>query len=265
MHFAAHVRALQSRFPALVDAKANVQRFVRRTLRVPFEADFALLARWRPELGEVFLDVGANRGQSIDAIRLYHPDAPIHAFEPNPHLATALANRFSADAGLTVYECGLADSDEVFTLHMPVYRGFVYDGLASFDREECRSWLNAETVAAFNPSKLEIVSWEAKAMPLDTLNLPVGFLKLDVQGFEAAVLRGGRRTLEQREPLVLLENNDPADAFLTEELGWRRASFDGERLVLDQHGDLNTFYVGPARQASLREAGLLDDPNAGNA
>jgi len=257
MHIAAHIRALQSRFPALVDAKAQVQRIMRRTLRVPFEADFAVLGRWRPEPGEVFLDVGANRGQSIDAIRLYHPDAPIHAFEPNPHLAAALARRFADNASLTVYECGLAHRDEVFTLHMPVYRGFVYDGLASFDREECRSWLNAETVAAFDPSKLEIVSWEARATPLDDLDLAVGFLKLDVQGFESAVLRGGRRTLEQREPLVLLENNDAADAFLTEELHWRRASFDGERLMLDQHGDLNTFYVGPARQASLIEAGLL--------
>ena len=258
MHYSAHIRALQSRFPALVDAKAKLQRFARRTLRVPFEADFSLLARWRPDPDEVFLDIGANRGQSIDAIRLYHPDAPIHAFEPNPHLAGILARDFCDDENLTVHHCGLADHDEAFTLHVPVYRGFIYDGLASFDKAECRNWLNEETVAAFDPSKLEVLSLESRAFPLDDLDLTVGFVKLDVQGFEASVLRGGRRTLETCAPLVLLENNDAADQFLTEELGWFRARYDGARLERGRQGDLNTFYVEPTREASLIRAGLLD-------
>ncbi len=256
MHVSAHIRALQSRFPALVDAKAGAQRFVRRTLRTPFEADFRFLARWAPEPGEVFLDVGANRGQSIDAIRLYHPDALIHAFEPNPNLAVQLARLFEDDPALAVYRCGLAEREETRRLFVPVYRGFVYDGLASFDEAECRDWLNEETIAGFDPSQLEVMAFEAKAFPLDQLALPVGFLKLDVQGFEASVLKGGEQTLKASAPIVMMENNDPADAYLTGELGWMRAAFNGRGLRADAWGELNTFYIAPTREVSLREQGL---------
>jgi len=256
MHVSAHIRALQSRFPALVDAKAGAQRFLRRTLRTPFEADFRFLEHWSPAPGEVFVDVGANRGQSIDAIRLYHPDALIHAFEPNPHLAVALAKLFENDAALAVYRCGLSTCEESRQLFVPVYRGFVYDGLASFDEGECRSWLNHETIAGFDPSQLEVIACEAKAFPLDQLALPAGFLKLDVQGFEAAVLKGAAQTLKASAPIVMMENNPAADAYLTQELGWMRAAFTGKGLRAHAWGDLNTFYVAPAREAELREQGL---------
>ncbi|MEQ8434680.1 MAG: FkbM family methyltransferase [Oceanicaulis sp.] len=256
MHVSAHIRALQSRFPALVDAKASAQRFMRRTLRTPFETDFRFLAYWRPAPGEVFIDVGANRGQSIDAMRLYHPDALIHAFEPNPHLALSLARLFEDDAALAVYRCGLAAKEETRRLFIPVYRGFVYDGLASFDEAECRSWLNAETVAGFDPSQLEVMACEAKAFPLDQLALPAGFLKLDVQGFEQAVLEGGEQTLKSAAPIVMMENNDNADAYLTGDLGWVRAAFTGKGLRANVWGALNTFYIAPAREAELREQGL---------
>ncbi|MFW5660022.1 MAG: FkbM family methyltransferase [Oceanicaulis sp.] len=252
MHVSAHIRALQSRFPALVDAKAGAQRFMRRALRTPFEADFRFLAHWAPAPGEVFVDIGANRGQSIDAIRLYHPDALIHAFEPNPHLALALARLFEDDAALAVYRCGLAAREESRRLFIPVYRGFVYDGLASFDEAECRGWLNAETVAGFEPSKLEVMACDAKAFPLDQLALPAGFIKLDVQGFELAVLEGARQTLKSADPIIMMENNASADAFMTGVLGWTRAAFTGRGLRANGWGALNTFYVAPTREAELR-------------
>jgi len=256
MHVSAHIRALQSRFPALVDAKAGAQRFMRRTLRTPFEADFRFLALWSPDPGEVFVDAGANRGQSIDAIRLYHPDALVHAFEPNPHLALALGRLFHDDPALAVYRCGLAACEETRRLFIPVYRSFIYDGLASFDETESRSWLNADTVAGFDPEQLEVLAYDAKAFPLDQLALPAGFIKLDVQGFERAVLEGAERTLTSAEPIVMMENNTAADAFLCGALGWARAAFNGKALEAGAWGALNTFYVAPARQDGLLAKGL---------
>ena len=38
----------------------------------------------------VILDVGANKGQSIDFFKSIYPDCLIYAFEPNPRLFTAL-------------------------------------------------------------------------------------------------------------------------------------------------------------------------------
>jgi len=256
MDYSAHMRGLQSRFPALVDAKASLQRFVRRTLRLPFERDFSILSHWRPEPGEVFLDIGAHRGQSVDAIRLYHPGALIHAFEPNVHLAGGLARLFEDDPALAVYACGLGDRDEARRLFVPVYRSFVYDGLASFDPDQSANWLNAETVAGFDPGQLEIMAGEARTFTLDMLGLEPGFIKLDAPGWMAAVLAGAKATLKRCAPVILMQTEAQADWVLTEELGYTRAAFDGVRLCPGAEGAENTLYIPPTRQDSLRQAGL---------
>ena len=251
-----HIRAWQSRFPAFVDAKAGLQRFMRRTLRRPFEPEFCLLSRWRPDPGEVFIDVGAHRGQSVDAIRLYQPDAPIYAFEPNVHLATGLATLFDDDPALAVYACGLSDKDEARRLYVPVYRGFVYDGLASFDPDQSRTWLSDETVAGFDPDRFEMMAGEARTFTLDMLDLDPGFIKIDAPGWFEAVLRGARETLERCRPLILMQSNADADRVLTSELGYTRAAFDGDRLRPGRQGRENTVYAPDERMGDLRRCGL---------
>ena len=71
------------------------------------------------------------------------------------------------------------------------------------------------------------------------------------------MLAGARNTLERCAPLVMLENNAPADDFLTGTLGWTRAAWTGSGLDLGLPGELNTLYVAPSRRASLKRAGLL--------
>lgn len=257
MEISAHIRAIESRFPALVDAKAGFERFLRRTLRTAYPPEFDLLARWRPEPGEAFVDGGANRGQSIDAIRLHQPDAPIYAFEPNPHLAGGLARVYEADAALAVYACGLAEREATRRLFIPVYRGFVYDGLSSFDETDCRAQLNADTVAGFDPGAVEMMACDAKVFALDQVAPEVGFLRLDLHGADHLALEGAWETLARCRPLVLASNDERADAFLTRALGWTRAAWRGGRLVADAFGKFNSFYVPRARLTGLQAAGVL--------
>ncbi|WP_421857501.1 FkbM family methyltransferase [Oceanicaulis sp.] len=251
-----HVRALQSRFPRFVDAKASAQRFMRRTLRRPFEPEFSLLSRWRPDPGEVFIDVGAHRGQSVDAIRLYQPDALIHAFEPNVHLANGLAHLFDDDPALAVYACGLGDKDEARRLYVPVYRSFVYDGLASFDPDQAGGWLSAHRISGFDPDQLEMMAGEARTFTLDMLGLNPGFLKIDAPGWFASVVRGAEDTLDRCRPLILMQTNERADQVLTEERGYTRAAFDGDRLRPGEEGFENTVYVPGERMGDLTRCGL---------
>ena len=258
MGLARHIRALQSRFPALADVKADAQRAWRRLRRRPFEIDFEILARLPVEPGRVLVDVGANRGQSIDAMRLYHQGAPIHAFEPAARLADRLEAMFAGDPALTLHRVGLGERADTRPLYTPVYRGFGYDGLASFDPAEARGWLNAETVANFDPNALTLHEAACTLARLDDFNLAPAFIKLDVQGFERAALLGGEATLRAHEPVVMIENNPAADALLTEDWGWRRAHFTpGPVLREGSPGALNTFYVSPARADALVAAGVL--------
>src|SRR4051794_36403797 len=76
------LRTLQVHFPSLLDTKFRVMRFYRNALKAPFEYDFNALPLFHAD-GAVFLDVGANRGQSTDAILMNLSNVRIHLFEPN--------------------------------------------------------------------------------------------------------------------------------------------------------------------------------------
>lgn len=246
------LRALQSRFPALLSMKSGAQRLMRQAMKRPFERDFEVLARLKVRPGECAIDVGANRGQSIDAIRLYQPDLPVHSFEPSTLLADRLRQRYGNSAAITIHNCGLSERAEDRVLYLPVYRDFPYDGLASFDRKEAAGWLNAETVAGFDPSHLDIRETVCVTERLDAFDFAPAFLKIDVQGFEANVLKGGEEMLEKHNPLILLENNDAADAWLTGK-GWRRLAYAGGRLQDGARGKSNTFYLSPRGPVRLTD------------
>lgn len=245
MSIARHIRALQSRFPALANTKADLQRAVRQTLKIPFERDFAILPQLTlPEDSDI-LDIGANRGQSIDAIRLFVEGHPIHSFEPDPTLFAALERRHMTTPGLHLYNVGLGEAARDIPLFTPSYRGYVYDGLASFSREDASDWLNAETIANFDPNALAIRETLCQIRTLDSFALTPSFIKIDVQGFEAQTLLGGEATIKTHKPYILLENNAKADEVLRG-WGWTRTRISPDlTLEPDTWGDLNTLYIAP--------------------
>ena len=210
---------------------------------MPFERDFTLLRHFKKDNG-LFIDVGANRGQSIDAIRMFVKDSTILAFEANPLLAQALTKRWKNSTQVVIQACGLAAHESSQTLYIPTYNQFIYDGLASFTKEEATSWLNKQTVAGFNPKKLRQIEVTCDAKTLDSFSVEPDFIKLDVQGFETEVLKGAENTVQRHKPLILLENNKNADALLVS-WGFSRFAWDGQKLKKGQHGSLNTFYGMP--------------------
>jgi FkbM family methyltransferase len=195
----------------------------------------------------VYVDIGANTGQSIESIKLYAPDAKIISFEPNPELVSMLQRRYRSDPNVTIRGVGLSDAVAKLNLHVPVYRGFVYDGLASMDIAAARSWINGETVRFFSPEHLEVRSHEC---PIETLDMqkidnPL-FIKMDVEGYELQVVRGSIETLRKHEPILMVESlyDKPELAELVGGLGFRPYHFAGGRFVAgftDQNR--NTFLI----------------------
>lgn len=214
---------------------------VRKALRKPFEAEFKILQHIDFD-GRCAVDVGANRGQSIDAIRLFHPSAEFVCFEPNPVLAARLRRRYSADANLRIESCGLGTRDANLDLFVPFYRGFMYDGLASFDEGEAGGWLNARTVWNFDPRKLSVQTHACRVRRLDDYDLRPAFVKIDVQGFEEQVLDGGARTLRESRPVLLIENNSGAARTLAD-WGWTRFAYLSGILVQDAPARMNMIFL----------------------
>jgi FkbM family methyltransferase len=246
------LRSLLVHAPAFGEAKAGAKSAVLKALRRPFEPEFRVLSSLAAASGECALDIGANRGQSIDAIRLFQPNLPILAFEPDARLAASLQARFAADASITIHGHGLGARRATLPLFTPAYAGYVFDGLASTDRAEAEGWLNARTLIGFDAAKLTLREQTIDIRPLDDLHLAPAFVKIDVQGAEEAVIAGGAETIRAHRPAMLIETGlNEGLVKMVEATGYRPFNFENGRLVPRQRAVRNTVFVHPEAPRGL--------------
>jgi FkbM family methyltransferase len=151
------------------------------------EPEIALLPALVPP-GKLAIDVGANRGLYVHHLRALK--AKVIAFEPLPPMQQWLKRNYP-DLDLRA----VALSDEQGTAAIRYPKGIF-------------SWA---TLAASNDLALAGAEIEELEVPLRTLDSyafqNVGFIKIDVEGYEEAVLRGAERLLAQG-PRVLIEVED---------------------------------------------------------
>jgi FkbM family methyltransferase len=142
-----------------------------------------------------FFDIGANKGEYIFAAEKYLPSKQIYAFEPNPKLFKRLQTLFPA---IHSSDIALSDRNEQAVFKIPTINGQEDDTLGSLGTD---TKLDNETSS-------ELV--QVKCLTLDTFLKEQGgkladCLKIDVEGFELAVLKGARHTISGHFPLMLLE------------------------------------------------------------
>lgn len=250
MRFDAMIAAAYAEVMGRFGIKPDLRRHLYKALRRPIEADFNVFRFYGNPEGAVYLDVGAHRGATIEAVRLFQQDLPVVAFEPNPVRIENLRQRFAHDRAVVVAPCGLGDRAGTFALFVPYYKGAAFDGLASFHREEAENALMPERIWGFDRAHLEIRKFSCQVRQLDAFALKPGFIKIDVQGAEAAVIEGGRETIAACKPIILMENNRPeTDAAMLFEQGYEAYALHGNRLDRGQLGSLNTFYIHPDRRS----------------
>jgi FkbM family methyltransferase len=171
--------------------------------------------------------VGANLGIYTQILRRYSRD--VVAVEPNPELSQRLRRAFSEQ--VRVIEAALSSSPGRATIHVPVVRGREIDTRASLDPA-----LHAG---------LSTRSLEVRMLTLDQLELrDVGFLKIDVEGHELEVVRGGLELLRASQPRLLIEIEERHNAGAIEQmlqllspLGYRGYFVAGSELVEIEHYD----------------------------
>ncbi|MDO9500070.1 FkbM family methyltransferase [Falsiroseomonas sp.] len=134
------------------------------------------------------VDVGANRGVWSEVLRRH--SLRVHAFEPNPKIFRLL--RRAAGDGVTTHRIALSDRQGVAALMVPRgARGYSNQG------------------ASLNPEKIGVTahrSVQVETRRLDDLDLgPVGFIKIDVEGHEMAVVDGAAETLRRDRPNLIIE------------------------------------------------------------
>ena len=167
--------------------------------------------------GSTAIDVGANFG--IYTYAFVRAGARVEAFEPLPQCRRILAAY--ASPRVRVHNVALSDSPGRLPLHIPVYDGRPEPGHATFRH-----------VAATHQTV------DVPVRTLDEFQFQnVSLIKVDVEGHELDVLRGGSATLLRERPILVLEIYQeflayPIDqAFATlAEWGYQGYFIDGGRI-----------------------------------
>jgi FkbM family methyltransferase len=136
------------------------------------------------------LDVGANDGSFVHFLR--SRSKTVHAFEPMPEQIATLHRKFRG-GNVVVHPIALSREAGTIELHLPVMDGVVVHGCATV----------ATDAAAGYPSRHSV------SVRMDTLDSVyggnVGFIKIDVEGHQQAVLDGASETFRRCRPRVLIE------------------------------------------------------------
>lgn len=137
------------------------------------------------------IDVGASIGNYT--AHLLNHSSKCYAFEPRPDAAAYLARKLAAGANrrLRVEVVVLSDCSGEARLRVPV----IDAGRSSVDQSNRVELLGAVKVLTVPMRRLD---------DYDAIE-PIGCIKIDVEGHEDAVLRGGRRLLHRDHPPLIIE------------------------------------------------------------
>jgi FkbM family methyltransferase len=144
--------------------------------------------------GMVIADIGANVGfYTLEMSACVGPTGRVLAFEPDPFSFQLLKGRLSRAAAVNVEAYQLALGDE--TGHALLY---------------CSAYNRADNRLSPSHTEPHVETCEAHVRTLDdvlreTRHVGIDALKIDVQGNEANVLRGARKTLDAGVSWMWLE------------------------------------------------------------
>lgn len=169
----------------LIPAPLYIGWRARRELRRG-EAEAALLP-FLVDRARNAIDAGANKGVYTHLISRLARHT--YAFEPNPKMFRLL--RRYAGSGCTALPLALSDASGEAQLRIPYGRKGHSNQGASLSPAKVR--------ANYTPIVVRTAA-------IDDLALPdIGFIKIDVEGFESAVIRGARATIARDRPAIQVE------------------------------------------------------------
>ncbi|HSN50537.1 MAG TPA: FkbM family methyltransferase [Bacteroidales bacterium] len=136
------------------------------------------------------LDIGCHKGEILDEILMYAPDGIHYAFEPLPHLFADLQKKY--------YQPAVHLSD-----------------IALFDKKGTTSFqyvINDPAYSGIRKRKynkeVQITELTVKTDLLDNVipdDVKIGFIKIDVEGAEYPVLKGGIESIRRSRPIIIFE------------------------------------------------------------
>ena len=147
----------------------------------------------------IIIDVGTNRGQSIENFVKIYTNYEIHCFEPLNNLYEELKKKYGHNKNIYLNNCALGDKNQeskFFKYHNDVN--------SSFNRPIDGSDWEKKKKKILNKEKLIEEEFEVKILKLDEYFKAnqlkfIDLLKIDTQGYEDKVLNGSNEILKNNK------------------------------------------------------------------
>lgn len=173
-----------------------ITHLAKATLRRHHRSLTSTFKRYIPTDATV-LDVGAHAGQFSKLFAGLASGGRVYAFEPSNYARSILirALRWNRIENVEILPFGLSDVSGTAILKTPL----TASGSLGFGR--ARFSADVDGVYLSQPAMLRTLDDFVKARDLTRID----FIKIDVEGWEMHVLRGGLRSLERFRPTLFLE------------------------------------------------------------
>ena len=197
-----------------------------------------------------FFDVGANVGLYSWEVRKVSPHRKILAFEPDPENIKLLEKTLNGAnfQNVEIYKCALSNQLAEIS--------FFQDTLTSATgcvAGKDKPWIEQYLNSSANEIRVKTETLDSVVRQDRTPSL----IKIDVEGHEIEVLQGGRNTLSEAKPLLIIESFPPKQSTvlsLLNELGYH--SIDADRHVSINPKTTNLFAwhpQGPLNEATIQK------------
>ena len=169
------------------------------------------------------VDAGANIGCHAISYAGFNPSAIIYAFEPQKELYNILEcnKRINHASNVVCINKALGHENKSIFMNTPLQES---DGVN------------------FGGTSIGRGGEPTEMITLDSLDLPsLDFIKMDIQGAEGLLVKGGRKTIDKYSPVILFEHDDtivvpehvglkvvPSPFFELSKLGYNTFTYLGE-------------------------------------
>lgn len=151
---------------------------------------------WLKEFGfKTILDIGANEGQFADKMHALFPKTKIYSFEPIPEAFTQLEKNFKNVPEIEGVNLALGDSTGEITFN--VNESSASSSFLHLAETHTKSF---DFAVKTNPIQVKVDTLD-NVMNQKQIQLPM-LIKIDVQGFEDKVIKGGINTLKKADMII---------------------------------------------------------------
>ena len=136
------------------------------------------------------IDIGCHKGEILDIILKYSPNGKHFAFEPIPKMFSDLQLKYGDKCKVFPYALSdkIGKTSFTYVKNAPAYSGILK--------------------RKYDISNPDIEMIEVDKNKLDNLipeNIKIDFIKIDVEGGEFHVLKGGENTIVKNKPIIIFE------------------------------------------------------------